>query len=413
MNATDTGLRGAADDAWIHWHEDGQEKTARWGGLNMARPPRRVQVVDDRLGADEAFRLASEGTGLLWRGDFHNARQLLQALARRAEPKPARPCRGAPAGGPTHETPREAPREDPLAFFHRHRMQQAQRARILGMVLVEFDAQGAIGLRRAPDVAAACREAHGEIREGFVAPLRELLGMVGAHEWRKNGVEIAALGARIHPHYGVFSPVRGEYVDLVARAPLPAPCDRALDLGTGTGVLAALLARRGVGHVVATDSSPRALACARDNIARLQLDRAVTVVEADLYPPGPAGEPAFDLIVCNPPWLPGKPGSMLEHAVYDPDSRLLRGFLAGAAARLRPTGQAWLVLSDLAELLGLRGRDQLARWIADAGLVVVGHDTTRPVHGRAQDRSDPLHEARRREVTSLWRLGLPPAGRAT
>jgi methylase of polypeptide subunit release factors len=403
-------MTGASDDPLVRWHEGGLEKAVRWGGLNMARPPRRVQMVDDRLGADEAFRLASEGTGLLWRGDFQNARQLLQALARRADPqqraRPTGPRKGDAGAAPA----RNPPDESPQALFHRYRMQQAQRARILGMVLIEFDAKCAIALRRAPDVAAACREAYLdavlEVHEGFVAPLRELLGMVGAHEWRKNGVAIGALNARIHPHYGVFSPVRGEYIDLVARAPLPEPCHHALDVGTGTGVLAAVLARRGVDHVVATDNSPRALACATENIARLQLGRSVTVVEADLFPTGPAAPAAFDLLLCNPPWLPGKPGTMLEHAVYDPDSRMLRGFLAGAAARLQPSGQAWLVMSDLAELIGLRGRDQLATWIAEAGLVVVGKDDTRPVHGRAQDRSDPLHDARRREVTSLWRLGL-------
>ena len=75
--------------------------------------------------------------------------------------------------------------------------------------------------------------------------MRELLGIVGAHEWRKKGVEIAALGGRIHPHYGVFSPVRGEYIDLVAKAPLPLASNAlAFDIGTGTGVLAAVLAKR-------------------------------------------------------------------------------------------------------------------------------------------------------------------------
>ncbi|MCX4699947.1 methyltransferase [Streptomyces sp. NBC_01373] len=64
--------------------------------------------------------------------------------------------------------------------------------------------------------------------------------------------------------------MRGEYVDLVARAPLPT-FRTAFDLGTGTGVLAAVLARRGVGRLVATDISPRALVCARDNLGRLGL----------------------------------------------------------------------------------------------------------------------------------------------
>jgi methylase of polypeptide subunit release factors len=99
--------------------------------------------------------------------------------------------------------------------------------------------------------------------------LRELLGLIGAHEWRAKGVEVPAAGGRIHPHYGVFAPVRREYVDLVAHAPLPAATTKAsvaFDIGTGTGVLAAVLARRGLARVIATDRDPRALACARANI---------------------------------------------------------------------------------------------------------------------------------------------------
>jgi SAM-dependent methyltransferase len=221
------------------------------------------------------------------------------------------------------------------------------------MVLLPFEAEHVIPLRRAPDVQAACTEAYGPRDEPYVASLRELLGIIGAHEWRRKGVEIAAVGGRIHPHYGVFSPVRGEYVQLVAETPLPST-DLAFDIGTGTGVLAAVLARRGVKRIVATDQDPRALACARENIARLDLDAQVDVVQADLFPEGRA-----PLVVCNPPWVPARPASPLEHAVYDPDSRMLRGFLSGLAAHLAPGGEGWLILSDLAEHLGLRTRDEL------------------------------------------------------
>jgi len=187
----------------------------------------------------------------------------------------------------------------------------------------------------------------------------------------------------------------------VAQAPLPAAAQAhgAADIGTGTGVLAAVLARRGL-PVVATDLSPAALACAGDNARRLGLQRAITLQQADLFPPG-----AFGLVVCNPPWVPAPAGSALESAVYDPDSRMLRGFLAGLAAHLVPGGEGWLVLSDLAEHLGLRPRADLDRWIANAGLRVLGRLDTRPRHSRALDAADPLHAARAAEITSLWRLG--------
>ncbi|MBK9349865.1 MAG: hypothetical protein IPN05_06615 [Sulfuritalea sp.] len=60
--------------------------------------------------------------------------------------------------------------------FHRYRIGQAQRARTLGMVLLPFDADFHIPLRRAPEARDACLAAHGRVEEGFVASLRELQG---------------------------------------------------------------------------------------------------------------------------------------------------------------------------------------------------------------------------------------------
>jgi tRNA1(Val) A37 N6-methylase TrmN6 len=371
----------------LEWEEGGAQHSARWRSEAGVPPPRRVLVANDTLSADEALRLASEGTALLWRSDFHNARHLLDAIGRRMERKQAR--KKAPAA--------------PLDAFHQHRLAQGQRASILARVLVELDGHYVIALPRAPDLRAACSEAWGAPDgQPCVVALRELLGLVGAHEWRRKGVAIDALGPapdnRIHPHYGVFSPVRGEYLDLVAAAPLPSR-DLAFDIGTGTGVLAAILARRGVRRVIATDQDARALACARENVQRLDLAAQIEVIEADLFPPGRA-----PLIVCNPPWLPARPSAPVERAIYDEGSRMLRGFLAGLAGHLAPGGEGWLVMSDLAEHLGLRARDELPSLIDSCGLRVLARSEVRPRHPKAADARDPLHAARAAERTSLWRL---------
>ncbi|HWW05104.1 class I SAM-dependent methyltransferase [Collimonas sp.] len=378
----------ASEQPMIHWIEEDQPRSARWRSENGNAAPKRVVIADDRMTADTAYRLACEGTGMLWRGDFQNARQLLQALARRAEPKTEK--RGKPRKQPV----------SPTDAFNLHRQAQSQRARTLGMLLLPFEADYSIPLRRAPDVKLACNEAYGASTEPFVASLRELLGLIGAHEWRKKGVEIAALGERIHPHYGVYSPVRGEYIGLVAAAPLPST-KLAFDIGTGTGVLAAVLAKRGVQRIVATDMDPRALSCARENLLRLNLDGQVTLVQADLFPEGRA-----PLVICNPPWIPARPSSPIEHAVYDPESRMLRGFLSGLAQHLEPGGEGWLILSDLAEHLALRSRAELLAAIAAAGLIVLGKTDIRPQHPKASDQTDPLHSARAAELTSLWRLAV-------
>jgi len=403
----------------INWLEAGQPCTALWRSERGALPPKRVVLADDTLSADSAYRQACEGTGLLWRGDFQNARLLLQALARRIDkpPKASKTAKmdrkkalmQAETGVPSGEA------------FHLYRQAQAQRARVLSMVLMEFAPDYAMALRRAPDAKQACIEAWGPANgiAPSVASLRELMGVISAHEWRKKGVEIPALtsaGAavakaapnnRIYPHYGVFSPVRGEYVELVAKAPLPQHSAKnrpakivAFDIGTGTGVLAAVLALREVDQVVATDQDPRALACAKENIYKLRLPNPVKVMQADLFPEGLAS-----VIVCNPPWLPARPGSPLEGAVYDEGSRMLLGFIKGLAAHLAPGGEGWLILSDFAEHLGLRSRAELLAAIEAGGLKVLGRMDVKPEHPKALDATNPLAQARAKEVTSLWRLG--------
>ena len=370
----------------IHWQENGESRSGLWRSEAGIAPHERIEVIDDRFSADEAYRRMEAGVALLWRGDWVNARHLMQALTRRAD------RRFGSERGKSPATPAEG--------FARHRARQGQRAALLARLLVPLAADYRVPLRRAQDVADACRAAWGEAGEGeSLVALRELLAVVSAWEWRKKGVPVPQIQGRIYPHYGVFSPVRGEYVDLVAQAPLPNPCATAFDIGIGSGILAAVLARRGVPRIVATDQDTRALDCATENIEQLGLAGQVEIIRADLFPEGRA-----DLVVCNPPWLPAQPSSPVEYAVYDPDSRMLRGFLDGLAAHLAPGGEGWLIISDIAERLGLRSRDELLGWIAGAGLKVAGRLDTRPSHPKSRDASDSLHDARAGEVTSLWRL---------
>ncbi len=377
------------DDSMLCWHEGGEDKSAHWRCEKGLMPPKRVQVIDDRMTADTAYRLACEGTALLWRGDFQNARLLLQAIARRADKKKT-------------ERKKTSATLSPADVFHRHRLAQSQRARILEKLLIPFSADHTIPLRRAPDVRVACLESYGPVAEPYVVSLRELLGLIGAYEWRKKGIAVPALDIAIHPHYGVFAPIRSEYVKLVVQAAphkLLATYPVAFDIGTGTGVLAAALALRGIQHIVATDCDVRALRCARDNLVRLHLMDRVELLQTDLFPPGRAA-----LIVCNPPWIPARPSSPLEHAIFDPDSRMLRGFLQGLSGHLLPDGEGWLILSDFAEHVGLRSREELLAMIDAAGLQVLGKTDTKPSHPRVSDAADPLHAARAAETTSLWRL---------
>lgn len=377
----------------VKWFEEGESFEAPWRSESGAPPATRVVVADGKITADEAYGLACQGTALLWRGDFQEARQILKAMGSRVD-RPQRRSRTSAATSIGN----------PAEAFHLYRQAKSQRARTLNALLIPLNDDYTIPLRRAPDIRQACVEAYGPASNASVTSLRALLGVIGAHEWRKNGIEIPEAGGRIHPHYGVFAPIRREYVDLVSTTALPAACASsgvAIDVGTGSGVLAAVLARRGIRRVVATDLDPRALACARENVQRLGLSTRVEIVQADLFPEGRAA-----LVVCNPPWIPARPSSPMESAIYDPESRMLRGFLRALPEHLEPGGEGWLVLSDLAEHLGLRSRSQLLEEFEMAGLRVVGRSDVPPRHPRAADKTDPLHFARAAETTSIWRLAV-------
>ncbi len=366
----------------VAWRDGDAERRGAW--LSAAAAPSRVGPAGDRTTAREALARIRRGEALLYRGDYHNARQLLAAIARRLRP------RDLPAG--------------PDAAWRAERARRRVEHDVLSRVLVPIEAGFRVPLRRAPDVTAALSEALGtDAPVPGLLPLRDLLGMVGAHEWRRRGVPVPALGASVHPHFGVYAPVRGEYVDLVARAASawPVAGKRAFDVGTGTGVLALVLARAGA-RVVATDVEPRAVACARENVERFDLGAQVEVREADLLPDGEA-----DLVVSNPPWLPDEARTPLERAVYDPGGSFLERLVLGLPAHLAPGGEAWVVLSDLAELLGLRPPGHVAALAARAGLRVEDALEAKPAHRRAADAGDPLHAFRARETTRLLRLIRP------
>ena len=380
---------------YVQWQDNETTRNTLWLSESNQPPPVRIVTVDDQTTADEAYRLACEGTSMLWRGDFHNARQLLQALTRRIERSEQRKAsKAAQFGKPVSDMAVIA------NLFHQQRLVQAQRARVLSRLLLELDAGYVSRLRRAPEFSAACTAAFGELGESCLMSFRDLQGALGAAQWREKGVPISTLDISIFPHYGVFAPTRHEYVQLLLDAPLPAVHDLAFDIGTGTGLLAIILAQRGVKQVVATDLNPRALACAADNLQRLEL-ASIALQQADLFP---TQQPLANLIVCNPPWLPAKPSSPLEYAVYDAKSAMLRGFLQDAGKHLAPQGEVWLILSDLAEHLQLRTREELLGWFAAAGLTVKYRLDTQPKHARSQDESDPLFAARSAEITSLWCL---------
>ena len=355
-----------------------------WRNESTQKPPKQAVYIQE-AGATEILKNAHAQAATVWTGDFHNAKQVLAAMKKRIR-RPSEKKKDVPT--------------DIQTAFHTHRMKQAQQSRLLNMLAVEIQPNFQLDNARAPDIYAALRDVYDTPNDKpFLLPLNQLLGFIGAHEWHKKGIDIPQLDGKIHVPFGVFSPLRGEYLDLIAQAPLTPNIQTAFDIGTGSGVIAAILAKRGIPDIIATDTNPKAITCATANLKRLGLNKAVNIQSIDLFP-----ESCADLIVCNPPWLPAKPTSAIETALYDPNHAMLAAFLNGVRHHLKPNGEAWLIISDLAEHLHLRDKDFLNQSFQTASLNVVDILKTKPQHKKATDESDPLAFARNKETTYLYRL---------
>ena len=169
---------------------------AEWRNESTQKPPKQAVYVYESNAADI---LKNAHTATVWTGDFHNAKQVLAAMKKRVR-RSSEKTKNAPA--------------DIQTTFHTHRMKQAQQSRVLNMLAVEIGTGFQLSNPRAPDVRAALADVYAEPNDTpFLLPLNQLLGFIGAHEWHKKGIDIPQLGGKIHVPFGVFSPLRGEYLD--------------------------------------------------------------------------------------------------------------------------------------------------------------------------------------------------------
>jgi release factor glutamine methyltransferase len=193
--------------------------------------------------------------------------------------------------------------------------------------------------------------------------------------WLTGRAVFGDVGVVVHP--GVYVP-RWQSIGLAQRAAARLPDQGcAVDVCTGSGAIAvALGTARPQARVIATESDPRAVACARAN--------GVEVVAGDLFDGLERTlRGHVDVVVCVPPYVPSPalaflPSDTLRHedpAHYDggPDgTAVLRRIVAGASSFLRPGGALLLELggeqADLLEpVLTRLGFTDAATWSDEDG----------------------------------------------
>lgn len=194
-------------------------------------------------------------------------------------------------------------------------------------------------------------------------PVNKLLAKHTAHA-EKYDVTIGEIDLVIHPD--VFCPAYTNTSVFLADHTDIAEGARVLDMFSGSGYQAIRAADRAA-EVVAVDHSPKAIDCIQENIERHGLNKKVTALQGDLFSSIEQGE-KFDIIIANPPLLPGVPRSLLETAVYDPGMQATRRFLSEAGNFLTEEGKVVLLFTDAGEQIGLGGLQFVESCIGVSGM---------------------------------------------
>ena len=345
--------------------------------------PGELVAFNERASAAVVLRWLREGKVLLWEGDWTKGVDLLGGL---------RTILQAERG--------ENVESLALDRWREQRAGVREQGELLGGILVVIEKDGDVRLRNAPDVRRAVELAWGLEGGLRVVALNTLVGALSAAEWTRKGIEVPGLKGKLKPRFGVFSPTRRAYVDLLAH--LDVKGKTVLDVGCGTGVLGFVLLQRGAISAVGTDLEDRAVVCATDNAARLGLAERYQAQLADLFP----ADAAFDCVVFNAPWVPEVPRTRLDRAVFDEGGETLRRFVEGLQGSLNEGGVGVILVSDLPERLGLREAGHVEGLAAAAGLQVRLVADVPAVHGRARDAQDPLHDLRREERVQIFVLAV-------
>ncbi|GAA5145323.1 methyltransferase [Microbacterium pseudoresistens] len=262
-------------------------------------------------------------------------------------------------------------RDDPLAVLGRFfvlGMPQPADAVAAALPRTGIDGLEALGL--------AYRDGAQVVPAALVRP-QSFVDVDGVGEWWiASDLDETALGTALPADHvlGVGGATR-----TLAGLVMPAAVDRALDLGTGCGIQALLVARH-AGRVVATDISARALAYAELN-AELAGVHNIDFRQGSMFEPV-AGE-SFDLIVSNPPFvITPRVEEVTAYEYRDGGligDALVEEFVRRAPAHLNPGGAAQL-LGNWETRDGVPGRDRLESWIApELDAWVVERETLSPL----------------------------------
>jgi release factor glutamine methyltransferase len=182
--------------------------------------------------------------------------------------------------------------------------------------------------------------------------------LIDLHQQHGGNYEINFSNLKLQMLQEVFCPAYGEGSKQLASHMNIQQGEKVLEIGTGSGALAILAAKK-ASSVVATDISPIAYSCAQQNIQRHERDLKINIRQGDLFEPIGIDE-KFSSILFNLPFMDGKPQSILEVAMYDDGHATLAAFLQNAHQYLAKNGRIIIAFSNAGNVSFLENQIHIA-----------------------------------------------------
>lgn len=176
--------------------------------------------------------------------------------------------------------------------------------------------------------------------------------LIGAWKQYSTGIHFAVLGHKLHPFLRTYIPTRTSHLELFATwlSQYKGSTQHVLDIGTGSGILSCMLAKKGFPHIICTDNNPNAIESLQREKQRHTYLQALETIECDLLQHPRFVDYQADLIVCNPPWIPGTAHSDVDQALYfAPD--FFAQFFDQVHKVLHANGTLVLIFSNIMTLL--------------------------------------------------------------
>lgn len=346
--------------------------------LNRPEPiTSRKQVVVFERGTDtrETISVLEAGDPVLIEGFYSNGLDLLKAVQIHLK------------------------RRMPSKTFEEQRAFRDAYRTLSNLVLIEV-VDHALNVKKAPAIGWF-KKLYPEMSD-FLLPFPQVQGLNSSWQWYQSGIPVPVLRNKIHPFYGTYFPTRFDHLILFDNwlKRYEGPKKSAIDVGIGSGILSFQLVKHGFQKVFGTDTNPNAIVGLKDFMGETKLSRKIELDFGNLFG---RWEKQTELIVFNPPWLPGVKNQDSSEAAMYYDKNLFPQFFAKAKEMLLPEGKLLVIFSNLAQITNVTTDHPIKKEIAKGGRFKLEKQLTRSVKA-ASDKTNRDQHWRSSEEVELWIL---------